>query len=92
MNHVLNMSETIRPLQPVSIYLHQNDLKATLYRAIRERAPEWLAGVQNYCLGKGYGRKNEVAGIEGLVRFLSERNTIEQEILQLVFKENKVLD
>jgi hypothetical protein len=80
--HVMRLANVIKELRPVVVYLHPKSIAKTLDRAINERSDEWLEAVQNYCLGQGYGENREVQGISGLVQFLEERDSIEQEILK----------
>lgn len=79
--HVMRMSDAIRGLRPVVVYFQQESIENTLKRAINERSTEWINGVTKYCLGQGYGERRDVEGGSGLVQFLKERDSIEQEIL-----------
>ncbi|MGG1661287.1 hypothetical protein [Brevibacillus sp. NRS-1366] len=80
--HIQNISQTIRKLNPIVIYLQHESTEATFERAIHERSKEWIEGVSKYCMERGYAKKHGLKGVPGLVQFLEEREKIELEILR----------
>ena len=81
-NYISEISEIIKPLNPVIIYINQPDVKETINRVIDERGNDWLDAVINYHTSQGYGKQNGLSGFEGYIKCLEERKIRELKILR----------
>lgn len=81
-NYVSEISEMIRPLKPVIIYIDQPDVQQAIDRVMEERGTDWLNAVIDYHTSQGYGRENNLFGYEGYVKCLEERKSRELKILR----------
>lgn len=81
-NYISEISEIIKPLNPVIIYIDQPDVKETLNRVIGERGNDWLNAVIDYHISQGYGKQNGLSGYEGYIQCLEERKIRELKILR----------
>lgn len=78
--HIRRIAEIIAPLEPVVIYLHNDDTAQSVQRAAAER-PGWLEAVIDYHVNGGYGQAVGASGFDGYVRCLQERQAREERIL-----------
>ncbi|MBQ2954066.1 MAG: hypothetical protein IJE07_11060 [Clostridia bacterium] len=78
--HILAIAEIIAPMEPVVVYLHNDDVAQTVQRTAQER-PGWLEAVIPYHAEGGYGRSIGAAGFEGYIACLQERQRREERIL-----------
>lgn len=75
--HLRDLAAIVHPLTPVLVYLWQNDTRATLERAARERPAEWLNFVIGYVTGQAWGRATGLGGFDGMVAFYEMRKMVE---------------
>lgn len=74
--------DIIKPLNPIVIYLKNNNIKDSILNVLNERGNDWLNCVINYhCLQK-YGRSNNLSGFDGYIKALEERQRRELYILK----------
>ena len=74
--------EIIKPLNPIVIYLKNNNIKDSILNVLNERGNDWLNCVINYhCLQK-YGKNNNLSGFDGYIKALEERQRRELYILK----------
>lgn len=78
--HIRQIAEIIRPLAPLVIYLHNDDVARSVQQSAGER-PGWLEAVIAYHAGGGYGRSVGAAGFDGYIACLAERQRREERIL-----------
>lgn len=81
-NYISEISEIIKPLKPVIIYIDKPDVKKAIDRVIDERGNDWLNAVIHYHTSQGYGKENNLFGYEGYIKCLEERKIRELKILQ----------
>jgi len=81
-NYILEISEIIKPLNPVIIYIDQPDVKEAINRVLDERGNDWLNAVIDYHISQGYGKQNGFSGYEGYIQCLEERKVRELKILR----------
>lgn len=81
-NYISEISEIIKPLFPVIIYIDQSDVKKAIDRVIDERGNDWLNAVIDYHTSQGYGKENNLFGYAGYIKCLEERKIRELKILQ----------
>lgn len=80
--YILELADIIQPLQPVLIYLYQEDIRKTLDKVSAERSSEWLDFVIWYYTEQEYGKAYQLSGLDGLIESLKVRRTLELEILE----------
>ncbi len=78
--YIGEIARMLRPLEPVVIYLKNDDIAASVARASRER-PGWLEAVIEYHAAGAYGKRVGVRGLEGYLACLAERQERELRIL-----------
>lgn len=81
-NYISEISEIIKPLNPVIIYIDQPDVEGSIRRVIAERGKDWLNAVIDYHTSQGYGKQNGHCGYEGYIKCLEERKIRELKILR----------
>lgn len=80
MGYVKQLADIIKPLNPILIYVEQQDLSQSFTKAVQERPKEWLAGFMDYYNNQGYGKKHGVVGIDGTISVLEARSQLEAAI------------
>ena len=81
LHYISEITEIIRPLHPLIVYLDQPDPKAAIDRVRSARGSAWLDMVIAYHTEQGYGRQNGLSGYDGYIRCLAERRRREMRIL-----------
>lgn len=79
--HIRQIAKIIAPLEPVVVYLHNDDIAESVRRASQER-PGWLEAVIPYHTEGAFGRSIGAAGFDGYIACLTERQAREERILQ----------
>ncbi|WP_078544995.1 P-loop NTPase family protein [Litchfieldia alkalitelluris] len=79
-SYIKQLATAIELLNPVLIYIEQDDLKASFTKAVKERPKEWSEGFIYYYTSQGYGYEHGFNGLEGTIKVLEERLALEQEI------------
>ena len=75
------ITEIIRELNPLVIYLQPRDVNLALQHVRAERPKEWADFVIWYLTGQEYGRVHNLKGYEGVIQFYQMRQTLDVEIL-----------
>lgn len=88
---VSKIAEIIKPLNPVVIYLKNDDIKQSVEKASKEREG-WLDAVIDYHVNGGYGKSINARGLGGYIRCLEERQKRELDILSQLDVNNIVID
>lgn len=81
-NYISEISEIIKPLKPIIIYIDRPDVKKAIDRVIDDRGNDWLNAVIHYHTAQGYGKEKNLFGYEGYIQCLEERKVRELKILQ----------
>ncbi len=81
-NYISEISEIIKPLNPIIIYINQPDVKEAINSVIDERGNNWLNAVIDYHISQGYGKEHNLSGYDGYIKCLEERKIRELNILQ----------
>ncbi|WP_226671918.1 hypothetical protein [Rossellomorea aquimaris] len=76
------ISKLIAPLNPLLIYLYQEDVDRSFHHVYEERSQEWRQFFTDYHVKQGYGKANGLEGYQGLVEFLEMRRDLEMGILE----------
>lgn len=74
------MAELIMPLEPLLIYVEQDDIEKSFLKTINERPVEWLEGFTNYYTNQGFGLAHNLMGIDGVIEVLKARSNFEMKI------------
>ena len=80
--HIERLTDIIRELNPVVIYLQQQDVRAALLHVHAERPKEWADFVIWYLTGQEYGKAHNLSGYEGVIQFYEMRQKLEVEMLR----------
>lgn len=80
MSYIASLAKKIVPLEPVLIYVHQQDIKASFSKAVCERPKEWFEGFTHYYTNQGYGLANNLSGLDGVIQVLEARKRLESEV------------
>lgn len=89
--YIAQIAEIIRPLNPVVVYLKNEDIADSVRKAAAER-PGWLDGVIGYHVQGAYGKRIGAEGFEGYIQCLSERQERELRILSTLPVESLILE
>lgn len=79
--HINEIAQIIAPLEPMVIYLKNEDIAQRIQATARER-PGWLEGFTDYHVNGAYGKRIHAQGFEGLAACLRERQRRELSILE----------
>ena len=83
--------EIIKPLNPVVIYLKNNDIRQSIEKASAEREG-WLDAVIDYHINGEYGKSINAKGFDGYIKCLLERQKRELMILSELDVKSIVID
>lgn len=89
--HIDEIAGIIAPMEPVVIYLHNEDIEASVRKASEER-PGWLDAVIDYHTQGAYGKSIGAEGFDGYIACLRERQERELRILKRLPVEKIVLE
>ena len=89
--YIAQIIEIIRPLNPVVVYLKNEDIADSVRKAAAER-PGWLDGVIDYHVQGAYGKSIGAEGFEGYIQCLTERQERELRILSALPVERVILE
>ena len=90
-DYIRQIAEIISPMEPVVIYLRNDDIAECVSKASAEREG-WLDGVIDYHVNGAYGRSIFAEGFDGYIACLRERQERELRILSQLPVESIVLD
>ena len=90
-NYVMKVAEIIENLNPILLYVEQDNLEVSFKKALKERSPEWSTGIVDYYTNQGYGKEHNLSGVTGAIKVLEARRNIELEIFDtLKMKKEKI--
>lgn len=81
-SYIAEISDIIRPLHPIILYLDQPNARQAIDRVKEGRGADWLNAVIDYHTSQGYGKEHHLSGYEGYIQCLEERRARELRILQ----------
>lgn len=91
MDYVMKLAKIIDRLDPLLIYVEQDDLDFSFKKAIEERPQEWSSGFIDYYTNQGYGKERGYKGLDGTLKVLEARRAIEKEVFDLLkMKKQKI--
>lgn len=82
LHYVQLLEKAITPLNPLLIYMDQQDYDVTFNKAVAERPSEWSSGFTDYYTLQGYGQAHGYSGIEGTLKVLYARKQLEEQIMK----------
>lgn len=68
-SYVDRLLQTVRPLDPVVIYLRPPEVAQVIHGVCDARGSAWAADQMTWKLGSPYGSRRSLSGVEGLVDF-----------------------
>lgn len=80
--YILEICNIIKELNPIVIYLANSDVKTSISNTCHERGSEWLNSVIDYHVNGVYGKEHKLAGFDGYISCLEERQRRELEIIK----------
>lgn len=90
-NYVMKVAKIIENLNPMLLYVEQDDLEFSFRKALKERNPEWATGIVDYYTNQGYGKEHNHTGVEGAIKVLEARRNLELEIFDMLkMKKEKI--
>lgn len=72
----------IEPLKPHIIILYQDDVKASILKAYSERSERWQKKIDSFVENTEYGKKNELKGLSGYIRFNQKYSAFLRRIIE----------
>ncbi|ADL52679.1 hypothetical protein Clocel_2987 [Clostridium cellulovorans 743B] len=79
-DYIKTLAKIIAPLNPVLLYIDQQDIKKSFKKAVAERPEEWFQGFMYYYTNQGFGLDNNLKGFDGVLQVLEERSKLEKDI------------
>lgn len=79
--YIEQIHQIISPLEPMIVYLENDDVEEQIQKTAEERTG-WLDAVVDYHVNGGYGKSISVCGFEGYISCLKERQKRELEYLE----------
>lgn len=79
--YVNRLAEAVKSLNPILVYVKQDDLEKSFRKAVTERPDDWFNGFVHYYTSQGYGKVNELSGLAGTIEVLKARQELEYIIL-----------
>ena len=90
-NYVMKVAKIIENLNPMLLYVEQDDLEFSFRKALKERNPEWATGIVDYYTNQGYGKEHNHSGVEGAIKVLEARRNLELQIFDMLkMKKEKI--
>jgi len=80
--YIERIATIITPLQPVLVYVDQQDVERSFRKALQERPTEWADGFVSYYTEQAYGVNHSLLGVEGTIAILRERKALEHQLLK----------
>ena len=83
--HHNRLTDSVKNLSPVLIYLSQPDIRETIQRIARERVStehgNWIDHCISYCENSPFGKRHGIRGFDGAMEFFALRKQLEMKIL-----------
>lgn len=80
--YIERIATIITPLQPVLVYVDQQDVERSFRKALQERPTEWADEFVSYYTEQAYGVNHSLLGVEGTIAILRERKALEHQLLK----------
>jgi ABC-type dipeptide/oligopeptide/nickel transport system ATPase component len=80
--YIKKLAEAVESLNPLLVYVKQEDIEKSFRKAVTERPDEWFNGFVHYYTSQGYGLVNGLSGLKGTIDVLKARQELEYSILE----------
>ncbi|WP_338541464.1 hypothetical protein [Paenibacillus tundrae] len=80
MSYVKQLASIVEQLNPLLLYVEQDDLDHSFRRAVKERPAAWSEGFIEYYTSQGFGLDHGYHGLEGTLQVLKARRELEETI------------
>lgn len=80
--YVKKLAEAVESLNPLLVYVKQEDIERSFRKAVTERPDDWFNGFVHYYTSQGYGLVNGLSELEGTIDVLKARQELEYSILE----------
>lgn len=80
MSYISSLAGKIVPLEPILIYVEQENIKESFNRIVCERPKEWFEGFKDYYTNQGYGLANNLKELDGVIQVLEARSRLERDV------------
>ena len=81
-DYVEKLADKIRKLDPLLIYVSQDNLEFSFTKTVQERPKEWSQFFVDYYTSQGFGKAHGLEGLEGTLAVLKARKALEEKIIQ----------
>lgn len=78
--YVNKLAEAVKVLNPLLVYVSQEDIEKSFRKAVEERPGDWFNGFVHYYTSQGYGLAKELSGLDGTIEILKARQKLEKSI------------
>ncbi|MEF2965322.1 hypothetical protein V3851_05705 [Paenibacillus sp. M1] len=92
LEYVKRLEQSVLKLEPVLIYIDQDDVERSFLKAVAERPREWADGFIDYYTNQGYGLSRGLTGIEGTIEVLRHKRKLAGEIMGRLQIPTKVIN
>lgn len=89
--YIAKITEIIKPLKPIVIYLKNDDIGCSVEKASKKR-DGWLDWVIDYHVNGAYGKSINAQGFNGYIKCLKERQKRELDILSQLDIKSVIID
>lgn len=90
--YVRKLGDAVKFLDPLLVYVKQEDIERSFRKAVAERPEDWFKGFIQYYTSQGYGAEKELSGLEGTIEVLKARQQLECNILEQLTMPVSILD
>ncbi|EZP59228.1 hypothetical protein [Exiguobacterium sp. RIT341] len=80
--YIERIATIITPLQPVLVYVDQQDVERSFRKALQERPTEWADGFVSYYTEQAFGVNRSLSGVNGTISILQARQALERQLLK----------
>lgn len=90
--YVKKLGDAVKYLDPLLVYVKQEDIERSFRKAVGERPEDWLKGFIHYYTSQGYGAEKGLSGLDGTIEVLKARQQLEYKILEQLTMPVSILD
>ena len=91
-SYIKELKDIIDELNPVLIYLEQNDIESSFNKVIEERPEWWLDFFIDYYTNYEFGEERNLEGLKGTIKGLKEIDSIQKELISKLEMQKYTLD
>lgn len=88
LDYLKDLINTVKPLNPLIVYIESGNVKNVLMQAANERKSpdpsrrDWIDEISDWVSNMNYGKNHNLKGQEGLLSFCKERERIDKMVLE----------